>query len=145
MAKPMRAYDSEGRRQCPKCGNWFPLSGFPREARNRDGRYAYCNHCCHEMWKKRLVNDPGMNARYREAKYGLPPGSLARMLNAAGGACQICGVVFKSEKAAKIDHDHKTGHVRGLLCNNCNVGLGAFSDSIERLALAINYMGGGKR
>ncbi len=39
-----------------------------------------------------------------------------------------------------IDHDHSDGSFRGILCHLCNVGLGAFKDSPERLSLAIGYL-----
>jgi hypothetical protein len=39
-----------------------------------------------------------------------------------------------------VDHDHKTGLIRGLLCTQCNPGIGYFQDSIERLQLAIKYL-----
>ena len=39
-----------------------------------------------------------------------------------------------------IDHDHKTGKIRGLLCYNCNIGLGKFNDDIEIMKSAINYL-----
>jgi len=41
----------------------------------------------------------------------------------------------------KIDHDHRTGQVRGLLCHTCNAGLGMFKDNIELLHRAIMYLG----
>lgn len=39
-----------------------------------------------------------------------------------------------------VDHNHETKKVRGLLCTNCNAGLGMFKDSIEKLELAIDYL-----
>ena len=51
--------------------------------------------------------------------------------------CDLCGE--KSEKWV-IDHCHATGVVRGFLCNNCNVGIAMFGDSIEKLKLAIAYL-----
>jgi hypothetical protein len=44
------------------------------------------------------------------------------------------------KKALGVDHDHITGKVRGLLCNDCNLGIGHFKDNIEKLKLAIKYL-----
>jgi dihydroorotase-like cyclic amidohydrolase len=43
-------------------------------------------------------------------------------------------------RALAVDHDHKTGKVRALLCRNCNTGLGNFQDSPELLKTAIQYL-----
>jgi len=43
-------------------------------------------------------------------------------------------------KLTHLDHCHKTGRIRGVLCNNCNTGLGKFYDDIELLKTAINYL-----
>ena len=48
----------------------------------------------------------------------------------------------KNNAERYIDHDHKTGHVRGLLCYYCNTGIGNFDDSISRLESAITYLEG---
>jgi hypothetical protein len=43
----------------------------------------------------------------------------------------------------RIDHDHKTNKLRGLLCNNCNLGLGNFKESVEVLQNALTYLKNG--
>lgn len=52
--------------------------------------------------------------------------------------CAICQEGFK--KTPRIDHDHVTGKVRGLLCNTCNISLGGFKDSPRLLQAASNYL-----
>jgi hypothetical protein len=53
-----------------------------------------------------------------------------------------CAICFKSRGARpfSIDHDHRTGRVRGLLCSTCNTGLGMFRDDVRILQYAIEYL-----
>lgn len=55
------------------------------------------------------------------------------------GCCAICGERTE-RKHLDVDHDHKTGQIRGLLCNSCNQGLGYFKDDQRRLCAAIDYL-----
>lgn len=63
--------------------------------------------------------------------------------------CLICGVKFHSpfdknptEETTKpvVDHDHRDGHVRGILCSACNVALGLLNDDTEIIRAAYNYL-----
>jgi hypothetical protein len=57
------------------------------------------------------------------------------------GCCAICGVHQDNvTKRFSVDHNHSTGKVRGLLCQNCNAGLGNFMDDISNLKSAIEYL-----
>lgn len=57
------------------------------------------------------------------------------------GVCAICArPVSGKEKRLSVDHDHKTGMVRGLLCKRCNTGLGMFLDDPEALRAAAHYI-----
>lgn len=73
---------------------------------------------------------------WAKRKYG-DEGVLVRERMDAGEPCDICG--GKTAKMA-IDHDHGTGEVRGLLCGNCNTGLGLFGDDVDTLEKAIEYL-----
>lgn len=55
--------------------------------------------------------------------------------------CKIC-LMHKSQfqKGLAVDHCHKTGKIRGLLCHKCNTGIGSFQENIARLKSAINYL-----
>ena len=66
------------------------------------------------------------------------------MLEAQDGVCAICGKTPQQNiKRLYVDHDHETGDVRGLLCQQCNIGLGAFRDDKAVLHKAIKYLCGG--
>jgi hypothetical protein len=60
------------------------------------------------------------------------------------GLCGICmdeiSLIPGSKNFRDVDHDHQTGKVRGLLCHQCNIGLGGFKDSPLRLRYAIHYL-----
>lgn len=77
----------------------------------------------------------GNIARLR--KYGLTKGEYDKMYNRQGGLCAICKEWMQP---ANVDHCHDSGKVRGLLCRNCNTGLGAFRDSTRLLAHAMVYL-----
>lgn len=90
--------------------------------------------------------DPEKARRYqREHKkpgaylkpYGLTIEDYNRMFLEQRGACSICN---KKEEKLCVDHDHKTGKVRGLLCLKCNFGLGFLQDSKILLSSACKYL-----
>jgi hypothetical protein len=60
-----------------------------------------------------------------------------RMLASQGGLCALCG---QRMKVIQVDHCHRTGEVRGLLCSMCNTGLGKFGDDPARLRAAADYL-----
>lgn len=56
------------------------------------------------------------------------------------GLCAICDSQFSYKRKRVVDHCHKTGDIRGLLCYNCNLGLGMFKDNCDLLNRAIIYL-----
>ena len=68
------------------------------------------------------------------------------MLEEQGGTCMICnkaGDIRKKDSrpiALAVDHNHETGKIRGLLCLNCNSGIGKLGDSTDILRKAIEYL-----
>lgn len=89
---------------------------------------------CIVCWKKSARIH---NIRQKCAKYNVDLATMEKIASLSGVICPICG-----EWAEKfhIDHCHKTNKFRGLLCSNCNSGLGLFKDNIERLQKAIEYL-----
>jgi len=94
--------------------------------------------------RSRLWNRLNKNHRRSQQlikKYGITLEDYEVMLESQNHTCKICGTDEpRGVGAWKVDHCHTTGKVRGLLCNNCNVGLGNFKDNAAVLASAIKYL-----
>lgn len=75
---------------------------------------------------------------YLHHMYGISMDDYKNMIIKQDGHCAICN----HEKELQIDHDHKTGKVRGLLCRACNTAIGKFKDDITVLMNAIEYLRG---
>lgn len=77
-----------------------------------------------------------------KSKYGLTPQEFEELMQKSNFKCCICG--FSQTEFNRffpcVDHSHQTNRIRGILCGNCNRGLGAFKDDIYRLQKAINYL-----
>lgn len=71
-------------------------------------------------------------------KYGITEEEFQIKLNKQNNKCAICNMGFI--ETPRIDHDHETGNVRGLLCNSCNGGLGLFKDNLELITKALSYL-----
>jgi hypothetical protein len=102
-----------------------------------------------EYFRRRYWTDPEFRAKKkaRAAKhehartcrrYGISIAEFEAMLTRQHGACGICERPFR--RTPCIDHDHTTRRVRGLLCNNCNVGLGYYDDDPTFLRNAARYL-----
>jgi hypothetical protein len=91
-----------------------------------------------------LANICAVCTRSKDIKrrYGITWEEYTELLTKQGGGCSICGSTKGSKKAALlfVDHDHKTGKVRGLLCIRCNYMLGYSRDSIANLRRGIQYL-----
>ena len=74
--------------------------------------------------------------------YGLNKDQYDSMILEQENSCYICGLQASEcpKSVLHVDHDHRTGKVRKLLCQNCNTGLGKFKDDIELLQKAIDYL-----
>lgn len=71
----------------------------------------------------------------RAKKYGVTPAEMYAFTRAT--ACQSCG---RADADLVVDHCHSTGRLRGMLCGQCNVGIGMFADDAEKLKKAIAYL-----
>lgn len=72
-------------------------------------------------------------------KYDLSPEQYKKILDFQNGGCGICGKLPKKYHLS-VDHDHKTGLLRGILCSPCNRAIGILGDSVESLGKTISYL-----
>lgn len=140
-------------KKCSRCGEVKPTTEFARHKNNgKWGFYSYCKACVNKKAKKYRRENPEKHRiieRKHELKkqYGLTIEDVERMLKNQNYKCAICGKeIFlhgssmDKNKIAHVDHDHETGKVRGLLCNDCNRGIGLLKDNPMFLANAIKYL-----
>lgn len=127
-----------GCKHCLDCAQVKPLDEFCNNRRNGDGKAAYCKDCHNARSRETRDRLYGGGRHYHlMRRYGVGDADVAAMIEAQGGLCAICEGPLERPH---VDHDHKTGKVRGILCFNCNAGLGKFQDKVEVMALAVEYL-----
>lgn len=151
---------SDGRKPCPRCKQRKQLSDFGTTKRALHCVSTYCKQCSNEMQQDRR-NTPEGAQKHRDAskkwrlenlahhaaigakwRYGCDYGTYESMLAAQNGECAICSTPEPGGNAGRfaIDHCHGSKVIRGLLCNNCNNGLGRFKYDPNRLQKAAIYL-----
>lgn len=134
---------------CCTCKEELPLSAFNKSKANKDGHMYMCRECGKKKSKDRyyanrediLFDLKGTHReRHLQQKYGISEQEYDKLLTKQNGVCAICERKCTKQKNLCVDHDHETGKVRGLLCDNCNVGLGRFKDSLKLLLKAAEYL-----
>ena len=132
---------------CSRCQQVLPPEAFRIARTRKDGLDYYCRACRTAYsigWRRR--NPDKSAAHKRLYLYGITSEQAEAMLASQAGLCAICRqplTLSRSDKSlptAHVDHDHRTGTVRGLLCYACNHGLGHFKDSVSLLRSAALYL-----
>jgi hypothetical protein len=94
-----------------------------------------------KVWRESTNGKLCMRKAHLKMNYGITIEYYDDILKAQGGVCAICGTdVPGGTGRFHVDHDHKTGKIRGLLCSNCNAMLGYSKDSIDIHLNAIKYL-----
>jgi hypothetical protein len=142
-------------KSCTICKQTKPIEEFGR--RGGQTRFAHhvksrCKLCerdqAREYKRKKALEDPLASRKYwLMFKYGMTVQQYQAILNSQNGVCAICRMPETRVdprtgllKALSVDHCHSTGEIRGLLCDDCNVGLGKLKDSPNLLLMAARYV-----
>lgn len=93
-------------------------------------------------WKHKNFERYSKTARAYKLKrfFGLSLSDYDALVAAQKGVCAICTLPCETGKNLAVDHDHKTGKVRGALCMKCNQAIGLFDDSVDLMQRAIEYL-----
>ena len=103
------------------------------------------NHLSCKTAREKYRNKPETKQRIRNQKllenYGITNQDYEKMLEDQHFCCVGCGLHQNElSKKLNVDHDHKTGTIRGLLCGNCNRALGLVKDNVETLVKLKKYL-----
>lgn len=139
---------------CKRCGKEKPVYEFSKHKFTLDRLGSYCKKCKDNYRKERCPNkgrskhleykvgsmEYNRNA-YLLCVYNISLKEYNYLLEQQSYRCAICGIPQdKLDKNLSVDHDHSTGEIRGLLCPDCNHGLGKFGDNPDILIKAIEYL-----
>lgn len=136
-----------GSKICRKCHQMKPLTEYSHKlpSGRQPGLQPRCKLCAAEdtkLWK--LKNKETARERYLQREYGMSENEYLARLLAQNNQCLLCHKNFSNGEygadSPVVDHCHTQGHVRGILCNECNRGLGYFKDNTATLHNAIAYL-----
>lgn len=103
-----------------------------------------CNQCKNEYDLRLLKEKPFRNHASAIRRYKITQQDYEKMYKDQDGRCKICKLPAPMHSNDRtrlyVDHCHTTKKVRGLLCKNCNSGIGQFKESIESMLKAIEYL-----
>ncbi len=140
---------------CSRCKQAKPKSEFypdPRVGRDLQSNCKQCNKEKQREWRARHPDyaKSRQSTIYAERRwvshlkrtYGMHSAEYQSLLAQQGGRCAICKTETPGGKTTRfhVDHSHKTGQVRGLLCSACNRMLGYAGDRADVLAAAAKYL-----
>lgn len=140
-------------KKCKTCGEEKQLFEFSTKRFKKDGSVSYRSSCkpCTVKQNLDIYHNKGGKEKQKLRsfknnlkKYNITPEDYTELLKKQNNVCAICNTnktfVKKASYNLFVDHCHTTGKVRGLLCHNCNAGLGHFRDSTDFLRKAIGYL-----
>lgn len=140
---------ASGNQRCCRCGVIQPLSEFVRSKRTTSGAGSSCRAC--ENARRQKKNRTPIQQRADEraqfeanirSSYGISVEDWARLFHLQRGLCAVCGdvLIHDRQRGVNVDHCHRTGRIRGLLCHYCNKAAGLVRDRPAIAAALAAYL-----
>ena len=133
---------------CSTCKEEKDTTAFHKAGNKKRGYQFSCIACRNKIKEKHKASMSQeewtllQRSYWLKTQYGLSLETYNDMLKEQNHSCAICKTnetdVFK--QVLYVDHCHNTGKIRGLLCMQCNAGLGKFKDSLNMLEAAKDYL-----
>ena len=133
------------RSKCKDCAFLSKRTDCVRCGKERDGSHVvYCKACFRDYsadWSQRNPDKVREKMWRHDLKrtYGITPEQWVEMLERQGGTCAICERMPGKGRRFHVDHCHRTGKVRALLCGRCNVAIGMAGEDGTRLRRMADY------
>jgi hypothetical protein len=130
---------------CTRCKEFKPLTEYALRRKKEPWLKSACKACHRERargyWAKKPLDPEVQREKNLRNNFGIGVKDYESMLVGQSHSCAICRR-HESEfsKRLAVDHCHKTGKIRGLLCMFCNTALGKYDDNIALMKAAIEYM-----
>ena len=116
--------------------------------RSRQWFNSYCKSCQSARDKELYANSIDRRLHMRDGevrrRYGLTREQVDAIRDLQGGLCPVCDDELRGGKFEHIDHCHETKLVRGILCSECNTGIGKLGDDPALLRKAADYLEGSR-
>lgn len=134
--------NAKGAKECVDCRAERERRGLPSPRHPRRAIYGGPRTpLCYSHAKQRTrMAKAGAHERRVQKEYGLKPGEYGRLYLTQGGVCALCRRATGATRNLSVDHDHRTGLVRGLLCRPCNDLLGHLRDDAEAARRIVAYL-----
>jgi len=119
--KTCRVFVVDGKKPCTKCHRVLSVEEFHKCTKTLSGLQPHCKTC---------------RADYQWKNYGITREKADKLLASQGGVCGAC----QKPNKLHVDHDHKSGKVRGFLCGPCNRALGMLQDDPQVIKGLLRYL-----
>lgn len=123
------------KKECTLCKQHLNATSFNKDSRRKDGLRSYCKNC----YKEKYGGKEKKRKQMLFYTYGLTTEMYEDLLKTQNNGCAICGKK-PNKRPLSVDHCHKTGKIRGLLCQKHNVGIGLFDDNPDLFDAAKQYL-----
>ena len=143
------------KKKCSKCRKLQIIDNFYLCKKRKSGIYSKCKSCCRKYYNSRyaskkahvrriqakslIKNQNGRKNALLKYFFGITLDQYNEILASQNGKCAIC---YKppDKRRLCVDHDHKSGKIRGLLCHQCNHAIGLFYENKQVMKNAIGYL-----